>query len=138
MYRFTLPAYSSIFTAEAYAIYKALQVFHSKPHFRLIIFSDSKSVLSALKSNKVTHFIVYKIRNLLIQLHNREVKFCWIPGHVDNTHHDKVGLTAKEATTQGIETELLYLVQKFQRLIYNTCLGMWQEWSKCRGSFSQV
>ena len=139
IYQYSLPSYSSIFTAEAFSIYKALQLFLNKPHYKIVIFSDSRSVLTAMKSDTPNHFLISKIQNILLLMHRRMIKFIWIPSHVGNCFHDAVDQAAKYSYIQGIPIDLSYSLNEFQGLINKSCLEMWQEeWNKCRGSLPKI
>ncbi|XP_055526915.1 uncharacterized protein LOC129719545 [Wyeomyia smithii] len=70
-----LPQHCSVFSAEAHAINMALKFRHSTP---IAILTDSASCLSALESGKSSH---PWIQNIEKAIRNRNVQFCWIPGH---------------------------------------------------------
>ncbi|XP_063897440.1 uncharacterized protein LOC135118711 [Helicoverpa armigera] len=82
-----LNAACSVFTAESYAIYCALQhaISVNNVHTILIV-SDSKSVLSALNNVNMSfklNYILYEIRVKTKQLLDKfiNVEFVWVPSH---------------------------------------------------------
>ncbi|XP_070521988.1 uncharacterized protein [Cardiocondyla obscurior] len=81
-----LPHYTSIFSAEAWAIYQALIAALQFNCKKTVIFSDSRSVLDVITSrssnnrNYLIHLIRYKCS---IALSNGlEITFMWVPSHV--------------------------------------------------------
>jgi len=112
IYQYALPHYSSIYTAEAYAVYKTLQLFLAKPHHRIVIFSDSLSVLNSLRSNRVSHFLIHNIQSVLLLLHRREIIFIWIPSHVGLERHDRIDEAAKLANIQGLPVTIQYSIDE--------------------------
>src|SRR5215469_8515806 len=139
IYQYALPHYSSIYTAEAYAVYKTLQLFLAKPHHRIVIFSDSLSVLNSLRSNRVSHFLIHNIQSVLLLLHRREIIFIWIPSHVGLERHDQVDEAAKLANIQGLPVTIQYSIDEIRKHISSTCQGIWQEeWNKCKGPFPSI
>lgn len=92
---FKIDPLCSIFTAEAYAIYKGLLYTYNLDlgsYRNIIVISDSMSVLMALK-NKPTHYkcnyLILNIRNLIYDLITSgkvtSVEMLWIKSHSDIT-----------------------------------------------------
>ena len=73
-----LPNHLSIFTAEAYAILRALQ-YERKMKLNTTIFTDSYSCLTAIK-NQCNHPIINRIQNILYYS-RLTFNMCWIPSH---------------------------------------------------------
>lgn len=78
----------SIFTAECYAIYCALQHVNSLVNNvqNILIVSDSRSVLSALNNVNITfklNYIIFNIRLIILKLYDKYIKveFVWVPSH---------------------------------------------------------
>ena len=94
-----IPGYSSIFTAEAYAIMMALVKIEDSEEKNFMIFSDSKSCLQALAHLKTDHPIVVQILDKLNDLKeaNYDIRFCWVPGHVGLRGNELADRTAKRA-----------------------------------------
>ena len=93
-----LPEKASIFTAEVKAIDLALSYISQHKHNDFIIFSDSLSVLIAIKNHNTDNVLV---QNLLLRLHEilraKTVKLCWIPSHVGIKGNEIVDRLAKDA-----------------------------------------
>lgn len=77
----------SIFTAESYAIYRALMYILSvETTNKFIIISDSLSVLLALQKPNLSYkqnYIILKIKLLLFINRNKSIDFKWVPSHQD-------------------------------------------------------
>ena len=96
-----LPDFSSIFTAEATAIADALELIQIKKFRSTVIYSDSKSVLDALKKFNPTHPLIQKAQEWLFyhSVRHRKIKFCWIPSHIGIEGNEVADREAKEAIT---------------------------------------
>jgi len=93
-----LPAQTSVFTAEAVAIYIALKNIKSDTsNTRYTIFSDSLSSLAAIRNVNHNSPLISKIyRNLLrLQTEGRIISFCWIPSHVGISGNEEADVEAK-------------------------------------------
>lgn len=99
---------ASIFTAECFAIYCALNIILNKPNNYLIC-SDSLSALQAIFNCKFSakyNKYVVDIRTKLYNFHNLykdkyRIKLLWIPSHVGIAGNEMVDIIAKEATTNA-------------------------------------
>ena len=74
----------SVFTAELSAVEIALRIINKYAANDFTIFSDSQSVISAVKQYSPFHPLVRSIQDWLRSLHSRKkrVSFCWVPAHV--------------------------------------------------------
>lgn len=90
---YRLPEQCSVFSAEAFAIWKCLE---SVPveEGRIAIFSDSLSVLAAVEGGQSRHPWVQQIEKLM---QSRDAVLVWIPGHTGIVGNDLADETAKEA-----------------------------------------
>lgn len=100
-----LPAGTSVFSAEAWAILQALVLISQFEFNTSVIFSDSKSVLDSIMSNRVNHpnYLIAKIREK-IHFINRQgwcVTFFWIPSHKGILGNEIVDNLAKQAIYWG-------------------------------------
>ena len=78
-----LPIESSIFTTEACAIDLALDIILKEKHKKIIIFSDSLSVLLSLNNKqKLEQPLIIKLLCRLPSTSNKEIVFCWISSHI--------------------------------------------------------
>lgn len=78
-----LPDYSTVFSAEVYAVREVLLHIKSRRVPQATICTDSKSSLEALlKIDDISHPGVYQLHKLALSLaDNQQVTFLWIPGH---------------------------------------------------------
>jgi len=98
-----LPLETSVFSAEAWAVYQALILVESSSYPEAAIFSDSKSVLDALSSFSFKSSSNYLIPLIRDKFHTTTdngftIRLAWIPSHVDN---EKVDSLAKQAASNG-------------------------------------
>lgn len=92
-----LPDNASIFTAEVQAIDMALDYAVDEKLSKIIIFSDSLSVLQSINNR---HFNNSIIQNILLKLHNMHhirVIFCWLPSHIGIKGNELADTAAKSA-----------------------------------------
>ncbi|GBN63193.1 putative RNA-directed DNA polymerase from transposon X-element [Araneus ventricosus] len=79
-----LHEFCSVFTSEIYAIYSALVKIADGDYEKIIIYSDSRSAIEALRSvSPLSHPIVLKCVEFYLYLTGKglNILFCWIPGH---------------------------------------------------------
>jgi len=110
---------SSVFTAEAWAIYQSLILIESADQSNSVIFSDSRSVLDALSfssGKSCTNFLI-PIRNTIrnkFHIMNESgfsIKFVWIPFYIPG--NERVDAFAKLATLQGHKPKFKTLYTDF-------------------------
>lgn len=113
MYKISSDA--SIYTAEGLAIFLAISMVKNSNQDKALIFSDSRSILMALKEytpnkSRNTSHIILDIKLILYEcLENSiEITLVWIPAHCGITHNEKVDTLAKKACTEG--TNIIYLL----------------------------
>jgi ribonuclease HI len=83
----TLVEGTSIFTAEAFGILRAMEIAYSHEEYiaEFVIFTNSKSVLKALDGPvKNKHHIIQEIikTSLNLKSSGTRVRICWVPSHV--------------------------------------------------------
>ncbi|GFY19096.1 pggt1b [Trichonephila clavipes] len=115
----------SIFTAEAVAIYRALQSIDSNMPRKYCIYTDSMSVLEALESyNDQCHPVVCKILDITSQLYSKgfDIVFCWLPSHVGIIGNEQADSVARSATTHlPLEVPLMDM----KRVIMHHIFTIW-------------
>ena len=95
-----LPSICSVFTAELYAIYKAIEYIENSNWNKAVIFSDSLSTLQTIQSGKLKCHYMFKLQKLL-SLTNKEIILEWVPAHTGIEGNEKADQAAK-ATIDNI------------------------------------
>ena len=92
-----LPPNTSIFTAELYALYSAIEYAQASPG-KFLFLTDSYSSISALRQPHYSkHYLVHKISKGLQSLVDRGVAVEWVPGHMRITGNDQADKLAKQS-----------------------------------------
>jgi len=101
---------------------------------KIAIFSDSFSVLTAIKKKRSTvrPRMLDDILNIINEI-SAEILFGWIPSHLGIKGNEKVDLLAKTATNKGeIYEDIKLEVLDYNEIIKRHILSKWQnEWSNC-------
>ncbi|CAK1597428.1 unnamed protein product [Parnassius mnemosyne] len=135
IFSFKCPSLCSIFTAETIAIHEALLYIESHSLDKTVIFSDSKSCLSAILANqfqsKYKFPLILDIKSILYRCHLKGISVClaWIPSHSGICENDKADLCAKEATRNGTPLNVTYshdLLSLARRKLVNTWNEIWK------------
>ena len=97
-----LPDFTTVFSAEVYAIGKVIEHIKMQKIEQATICTDSKSALQALERiDNVTHHGVRNIHKTLSDLEeNQHVTFLWIPGHYGIAGNERADTLAKEGAMQ--------------------------------------
>lgn len=100
---------TSIYSAEAMAIIKALEYIEYHECQKSLILSDSLSVLTSIKSSidinsPFCNPHILKIKSILSNLTDRDyiIKFVWVKAHIGIVNNEKVDQLAKESISSGI------------------------------------
>ncbi|GFT08775.1 RNase H domain-containing protein [Trichonephila clavipes] len=131
MHGYRLDTSCSVFTAEAVAISRALQLIDSNMSRKYCIYTDSMSVLEALENyNDRFHPVVCNILDIMSRLYSKsfDIVFCWIPSPVGIIGNEQADSAARSATTQ---LPLAIPLSDMKRAILHHILTTWQEsWSQ--------
>ncbi|GFS82381.1 probable RNA-directed DNA polymerase from transposon X-element [Trichonephila clavipes] len=131
MHGYRLDTSCSIFTAEAVAIYRALQLIDSTMPRKYCIYTDSMSVLEALENyHDRCHPVVCTILDITSRLYSKgfDIVFCWLPSHVGIIGNEQADSAAKSATTH---LPLAVSLSDMKRVIMHHIFKIWQEsWSQ--------
>ena len=132
-----LPNSASIFTAELFAILRAIkEVLLFGPN-NFIIFSDSKSVLQSLKIFNPVHPLVREILEwlFLARRRGRNVNFCWVPAHVGITGNERADQLAKVAIANNEPRVCALPVRDLYPTIRSKIRTAWQNrWENLPGT----
>jgi len=101
-----LPANTSIFTAEAWAVYQSLIMVESSGERKAVIFSDSKSVLEALTSCSAKSHSNYIIPLIKSKFHSLtksgfSIRTVWVPSHIGIDGNEMADAAAGRAALHG-------------------------------------
>jgi ribonuclease HI len=92
-----LPSHTSIYTAELYALYSAME-FTTNHSGKFLFLSDSySSVVAVRRPYTSKHYMVHKIAALMQSHGRRDVVVEWVPGHMSITGNDRADELAKQS-----------------------------------------
>ncbi|GFT39991.1 RNase H domain-containing protein [Trichonephila clavipes] len=120
----------SVFTAEAVAIYRALQSVDSNMPRKYCIYTDSMSVLEALENyNDRCHPGVCNVFDITSRLYSKGFDiFCSLPSHVGIIGNEQADSAARSATTH---LPLTVPLSDMKHVILHPIFTIWQEsWSQ--------
>ena len=129
-FQFRLSALASVYTAELYAIFRALRHLEVRgAPGPFAIFSDSMSALKVIQTFNCAHPLVQKIQSLLLRLTSAGggVRFVWIPGHVGIIGNERADAAAKAAAEKASVDMSLVHVNDLQAYFKRAVQQEWQE-----------
>jgi ribonuclease HI len=139
-FSYRLPNNSSIFTAELFALLKAVKYITSIRPIKFTIFSDSLSSLQAIAKTNNPNALVSQIQHALNIAHkkDKEISFCWIPGHVGIEGNENADMKAKAAISK--QTSVPYILKSdLNSTIIAAIRNKWkEEWQSINNKLSSV
>ncbi|XP_071642940.1 uncharacterized protein [Temnothorax longispinosus] len=137
-----LPTQTSIFTAEAWAILQALITAGQRNPKKIVIFSDSKSVLENICSNdaRQQNYIIPWIKEKIYQFSNKgiDLQLAWIPSHRGIAGNEVADKTAKLASRKGFTPDFRIPHCDFYSVSKENIRRQIKEYFRCRGSFKGI
>jgi len=121
--QYTINKESSVFYAEAFALYSAIQAIPSvcpKSSSNIYIFSDNLALIRSLQEVKLNLPILLDIYKILISLKNNEfnISLFWVKSHSDNFGNNFVDQLAKEATVKYFYSTQFHPSQNLKNIIF--------------------
>ena len=94
-----LPDSASVFTAEVWAIIKALEQIKNSTASKYIVFTDSLSCLQALHHMKLEHHLIGMVirKCVFLNIAKKDIVFFGVPSHTGIKGNEKADLAAKSA-----------------------------------------
>ena len=116
-----LPDSASVFTAEVWAIIKALEQIKESFASKYIVFTDSLSCLQALHYMKMEHPLIGMVirKCVFLNIAKKDIVFCWVPSHTGIKGNEKADLAAESTldlsrAKVGVPyTDLKYLIGQY-------------------------
>ncbi|KOC58731.1 hypothetical protein WH47_05385, partial [Habropoda laboriosa] len=100
------------------------------------IFSDSKSVVTALQNLETRNTIIRNIieLNAILNCGEKEILYSWIPSHANIEGNEKVDSAAKLVSTSTSESnDVPILYQDLQNYLTKATIELWnEEWKNSR------
>ncbi|KAL4091475.1 hypothetical protein QTP88_026162 [Uroleucon formosanum] len=129
--KFRLPSFTSISTAESYAIYKAVQYAASSHINSFLIISDSFSALISLQEQYPQNELIQLTKECIISSKNK-INFMWVPSHVGIHGNEKADTMADEAVTSESTSSITKsttkdLINEAQKRILKSWQNHWDD-----------
>ena len=135
-----LPDNTSVYSAELYAIFLALQFIDDNHIQQPCICSDSKSAIQGLLHPDFTQHL----HSSIVQLHDKlinngiQIQFLWIPGHSGITGNDTADHLAKEALGLPDTFEIPLHHSNIRSSVHYHCKRLWQRNWTTKGVGTQL
>lgn len=125
-----LPLFVSVFTAECYALWMAVQEVVNGKHKKAVIYTDSLSSLKALNLKSAQKPLIGDILHTLSRVNqNHSIRLCWVPSHVGIPGNENADMCAANAKHKAVSKIKLPLKDGL-RAICRTLNNNWQcQWN---------
>lgn len=125
----------SIFTAECYAILQALQYVQNVTNDKILVISDSKSVLLALENttlNCKANYLLIHIKKILNHLFKsgKVVNFLWVRSHCGITGNEVVDRATRQAPNEDHSNTLKVPGSDYYNLLSMALKTVYEEYWK--------
>jgi len=140
-FSYKLHDYASIFTAELFAILKALQYIKCLRPKKFLILTDSFSSVQTINQLDSRNPIVTLIQHEITKLKHmdKDIIIFWIPGHVGITGNEKADKLAKEAVYKRPIYEIPILNSDIKPFIRANTHQAWKnEWESTHNKLSAI
>lgn len=136
-FKFHLPSECSIFTAELYAILKAIE--YAKQNItHAIVVTDSLSSIQIIQDPHSSNHIVQHIQDALLNTENSHIRIMWAPSHQGIHGNEKADLAAKDSLLDDI-VQIEIPADNIKSYLKHLNLLKWQkEWSDIEGNKLRV
>ena len=124
--QYHLPNNTSIFSAELYAIQRAVETTTKNIN---TIFSDSLSALQELKKQYSNNPIVQKIQDKILES-TKSFQFIWIPSHIGIKGNEKADLLAKDSVNKPMHKNYKFVAKDLGSKINQETLKKWKQYWK--------
>ena len=135
---FRLPDHSSFLTAELFAIFSAI-TFIRQTSKNYIIYSDSLSSISSLsKLNSKSHYLTYKIADIINSSPSNEVIIEWVTSHMGIHGNEEADQLAARALNITAITKIKSPIDDLNKKLKQHYRREWQEsWAQSKSHLHQ-
>ena len=120
---------TSIFTAEQHAVLEALKLTQNKQWNKVVICTDSRSVIQSLQSKHPSsplHIHIYNLHQTL-STNGVQIKFIWIPGHSGIHGNVQADKYARNALALTHITNIPIEYQSIKTILRQKTLRLWRK-----------
>ncbi|XP_074028321.1 uncharacterized protein [Leptinotarsa decemlineata] len=139
---FKLPAESTVFSGELYAIWKALEYAEKSDHSKFLVITYSLSTLEAITKLNPEHPIILHIKHKLHSIieKRKHIHFMWVPSHVGIAGNERADQLAKDAITNLLTDIEKRIAHPDMKLFYKQILtNVWQQqWNGSNSKLSAI
>ena len=122
-----LPKETSIFSAEIYAIHLALDLISENKNHKHIIFSDSRSAITAIENKRNNNPLIENLLEKYNEINdNKDITICWIPSHTGIHGNELADAMAKTAHNNPIDQNFQIPYTDLKRYINTYTKNKWQ------------
>lgn len=130
IHRYRCHDYSSVYSAELFALSRAVKIADDKKKTKLLICTDSLSAVLGIQDSQTKHPLVLDIQNQLVAT-NMTITFMWIPSHIGILGNEKADVEAKQATRESLSEHYQIVHTDLNRTIKEMIRNKWQtEWNE--------